>query len=84
MQARWSWEKTRHLRRHHQKASCESTMKPSFPSFEVEEDEPLCPVCDSILDEHNEEQVTLCYNFLCKGCKEDATRTWSVSCLSAK
>jgi len=39
------------------------------------DDEPLCPVCDGIIDEHSEEQVIQCYNFLCKGCKEDATRT---------
>jgi len=50
-------------------------MKPSFPSFKVEEDKPLCPVCDGLIDEHSEEQVIECYNFLCKGCKEDATRT---------
>jgi len=50
-------------------------MKPSFPSFSVEEDEPECPVCNGLLEEHSEEQATLCYNFLCKGCKEDATRT---------
>jgi len=50
-------------------------MKSSFPSFEVEEDEPECPVCNGLLENHTEEQVTRCYNFLCKGCKEDATRT---------
>ena len=49
-------------------------MKPSFPSFEVEDDEPVCPVCNGSLEKHTEEQVTQCYNF-CKGCKEDATRT---------
>jgi len=57
-------------------------MKSSFPSFafKVEDDEPLCPVCEGLIDQHSEEQVTQCYNFLCKGCKEDATRTWGVSC----
>jgi len=58
-------------------------MKPSFPSFafKIEDDEPLCPVCEGLIEQHSEEQVTECYNFLCKGCKEDATRTWGVSCL---
>jgi len=50
-------------------------MKPSFPSFKVEEDELLCPVCEGLIEQHSEEQVTECYNFLCKGCKEDVTRT---------
>ncbi len=79
-QVRWSWKKTRHLRGYHQKASWKSTMKPSFPSFKVEDDEPLCPVCDGLIEQHSEEQVIQCYNLLCKGCKEDATRTWDVSC----
>ncbi len=47
-----------------------------FYAFSLSEDDPqLCPVCDGIINEHSKVQVTECYNFLCKGCKEDAART---------